>query len=176
MAIFAKSNDSNGSFTPAPQGSHQGVCCDVIDIGLVDVVQPDKSVKKVHKIDIVWQLPLLDDATGKRFTVRKRYTLSLSEKANLRKDLEAWRGRPFPKEIVDTGFDVENLLGVNGLLNIQHKAVQDKVYANVMAVMALPQGMQPIAAVDYVRKCERQNAPTTAPAPAPAATTGPAPF
>ena len=60
MAIVAKSADQ-GSFVNAPQGSHQGVCCDVIDVGMVDVVQPDKSVKKVHKIDIVWQLPIVND-------------------------------------------------------------------------------------------------------------------
>lgn len=164
MPILAKSNDSNQSFVNAPQGTHQGVCCDVVDLGLLDVVQPDKSVKKVHKIDIVWQLPIVNDENGKRFTVRKRYTLSLSEKANLRKDLEAWRGKPFPKEIVETGFDVENLLGVNALLNVQHEASgAGRVYANVKAIMALPQGMAPIAPVDYVRKCNRVDAPAQAP-------------
>ena len=32
MAIVAKSAD-NGTFVNAPQGSHQAVCCDVIDVG-----------------------------------------------------------------------------------------------------------------------------------------------
>ncbi|HPA53434.1 MAG TPA: hypothetical protein PLP50_17720 [Thermoanaerobaculia bacterium] len=166
MAIVAKSAD-NGTFVNAPQGSHQAVCCDVIDVGLVDVVQPDKSVKKVHKIDIVWQLPIVNEESGKRFTVRKRFTLSLSEKANLRKDLEAWRGKPFPKEIVETGFDVENLLGVNALLNVQHEASREgRVYANVKAIMALPQDMTPMVAVDYVRKCDRDQAPPPVSTPA----------
>lgn len=164
MPIVAKSNDSNGSFANAPQGTHQGVCCDIVDLGLLDVPQPNGQMKKVHKIDVVWQLPIVNDENGKRFTVRKRYTLSLSEKANLRKDLEAWRGKPFPKEIVETGFDVENLLGVNALLNVQHEASREgKVYANVKAIMALPTGMQPIAAVDYVRKCDRTDAPAKSP-------------
>ena len=169
MAIVAKSNDSNQTFVNAPQGTHQGVCCDIVDIGLVDVIQPNGQPKKVHKIDVVWQIPIINEENGKRFTVRKRYTLSLSEKANLRKDLEAWRGKPFPKEIVETGFDVENLLGVNALLNVQHEASREgKVYANVKAIMALPTGMPPIKAEGFVRKCDRDDAPApaqTAPAP-----------
>ncbi len=156
MPILAKSNDQNGTFVNAPQGTHQGVCCDIVDIGLVDVQQPDGKTKKVHKIDIVWQIPIVNEETGKRFTVRKRYTLSLSEKANLRKDLEAWRGKPFPKEIVETGFDVENLLGVNAMLNVQHEAARNgNVYANVKAIMALPAGLPPMTPADFVRKCNR---------------------
>ncbi len=163
MAIVAKSADSNGTFVNAPQGTHQGVCCDIVDIGLVPQVDMKTgATKQVHKIDVVWQLPIVNEENGKRFTVRKRYTLSLSEKANLRKDLEAWRGKPFPKEIVETGFDVENLLGVNALLNVQHEASKEgRVYANVKAIMALPTGMPPIKAEEYVRKCDRDAAPQT---------------
>ena len=83
-------------------------------------------------------------------------------------------GKPFPKEIVETGFDVENLLGVNALLNVQHEASREgRVYANVKAIMALPAGTAPLVAVDYVRKCDRTDAPvqgqaaTTSAAPAP---------
>ena len=34
MAIFAKNNSKQ--FIPAPEGLHQAVCCDLIDMGLQD--------------------------------------------------------------------------------------------------------------------------------------------
>jgi len=155
MPIIAQ--NSSTEFVNAPQGTHQGVCCDVVDLGLVDVKQPDGSAKKVHKIEVYWQIPAINPETLKRFEVRKRYTLSFHEKSTLRKDVEAWRGKPFPKDQKE--FDVEALLGINAMLNVQHQAATNgKVYANVMAVMALPEGMPPIMAVDYVRRAERKAA------------------
>ena len=155
MPIIAQ--NSSTEFVNAPQGTHQGVCCDVVDLGLVDVKQPDGSAKKVHKIEVYWQIPAINPETMKRFEVRKRYTLSFHEKSTLRKDVEAWRGKPFPKDQKE--FDVEALLGINAMLNVQHEAAANgRVYANVKAIMALPEGMQPITASDFTRKCERMAA------------------
>ena len=72
MPIIAQ--NSSTEFVNAPQGTHQGVCCDVVDLGLVDVKQPDGSAKKVHKIEVYWQIPAINPETMKRFEVRKRYT------------------------------------------------------------------------------------------------------
>lgn len=152
MPIIASAGESK-SFTPAPQGVHQAVCVDCIDKGWLEVTYAGKT-KKQHKVTVAWQIDEKRD-DGKRFVVFKRYTLSLNEKATLRKDLESWRGKPFTDLELD-GFDVENVIGVNALINVQHKAVADRTYANVVAVMPLHKGMPKIAAVDYVREQDRK--------------------
>ena len=154
MAIVATRGESGGTgnFEPAPEGVHQAVCVDVIDLGLLEVTWAGQT-KKQHKILISWQLDEARD-DGKPFLVSKRYTLSLNEKANLRKDLESWRGRKFTLE-EEMGFDVESILGANCLLNVQHNKKDDKTYANVISITPLVKGFSKIAAKDYIRKIER---------------------
>lgn len=151
MPIIATKGDSK-TYTPAPAGVHLAVCVDVVDKGWLEVTYAGKT-KKQHKIVVAWQIDeLRDDA--KRHVVYKRYTLSLNEKANLRKDLESWRGRPFTLE-EEIGFDVEAVIGASCLLNVQHNPSGDRVYANVMAVMPLHKGMAKMSALDYVREQDR---------------------
>lgn len=154
MAIYASAGESK-SFEPAPAGTHHAVCVDVIDKGMQDT-----TFGRKHKIDVAWQLAELRD-DGKPFLVFKRYTLSINEKANLRHDLESWRGKAFTRE-EEAKFDVETVIGANCLINVQHNTKGDKTYANVLSVMPLLKGMPRIvAAADYVRVCNR---PTDAPA------------
>lgn len=151
MAIMATAGDSK-AYTPAPAGVHQAVCVDVIDKGL----QPNqfKPGTTQRKIDLAWQLDEKRE-DGKKFIVYKRYTLSLNEKATLRKDLESWRGRSFTRD-EEMGFDVEQVLGANCLVNIQHATKDNRTYSNVVAVMPLARGMVKLAAVDYVREKDRK--------------------
>jgi len=160
MAIVAKASGDGQTFTPAPAGVHQAVCVDVVDLGLLDVTW--QGVKKTqHKVNVAWQIAE-DRDDGKPYLVFKRYTLSLSEKANLRKDLESWRGKKFTRD-EEMGFDIERLIGVNCLLNITHNEVKDKTYANVVSIMPLVKGMPTISARDYVRKMDRQPEEAAAP-------------
>lgn len=161
MPIIATAGDSK-TYTPAPEGTHQAVCVDVIDQGMKP--NPFKEGALQHKIDLAWQIEETRE-DGKRFVVYKRYTLSLNEKATLRHDLESWRGRPFT-DAEQRGFDVETVIGANCLINIQHKpGTKDpsKVFANVVSVMPLLKNMPKIAAVGYVRHQEQQT--ETDPAP-----------
>jgi hypothetical protein len=160
MAIIAKAGGDGQSFAPAPAGVHQAVCVDVVDLGLLDVTW--QGVKKTqHKVNIAWQIAE-DRDDGKPYLVFKRYTLSLHEKAGLRKDLESWRGKKFTRD-EEMGFDIERLIGVNCLLNITHNEVKEKTYANVVSIMPLAKGMATISVRDYVRKMDRQ--PATAEPP-----------
>lgn len=152
MAIMATAGDGK-TFDPAPAGVHQGVCVDVVDLGMLDVTWQGKT-KQQHKINVAWQIAERRE-DGKPFLVFKRYTLSLGEKATLRKDLESWRGKAFTRE-EELGFDVERVIGKNCLLNIQHNESGGKTYANVVSIMPLVKGMPEITAVDYVRKKDRQ--------------------
>ena len=142
-----------GNFVPCPEGTQQAVCCDVVDKGLMETPWGQK-----HKIDVVWQSAELMP-NDKPFLVSKRYTLSLSDKANLRHDLESWRGRPFSEDELD-GFDVEKLIGVNALVNVVHKkGSKGGVFANVIAIMPLPRSMPKIVASDYTRVVNRATEP-----------------
>lgn len=155
MAIMASAGSELGkTFEPAPAGVHQGVCVDVVDLGILDVTWQGKS-KQQHKINLAWQISETRH-DGKPFLVVKRYTLSLNEKATLRRDLESWRGRAFTRD-EEMGFDVESVIGANCLLNIQHNEVGDKTYANVVSIMPLVKGMPKMKAADYVRKQDRQD-------------------
>jgi hypothetical protein len=151
MAIIASKGEGQ-TFVPAPAGVSQGVCVDAVDRGIVEVTWNGQT-KRQHKVDVVWQIDETRE-DGKPYLVRKRYTLSLSEKATLRKDLESWRGRAFTRE-EEMGFDLEKLLGVNCLLNIQHVTRGDKTYANVVSVMPLLKSMDKIHVRDYVRVQDR---------------------
>ena len=152
MAIIATVGEGR-DFAPAPEGLHQAICVDVVDIGILKVVWAGKT-KEQHKVRLVWQIdePMAD---GRPFLVMKRYTLSLHEKANLRKELESWRGRRFTDEELQ-GFDLEKLIGANAQLNVQHTTKEDKTYANVVSIVPLGKGMVKIAAKDYIRMKDRK--------------------
>lgn len=151
MAIIAKTSGS-GNFAPAPNGAHSAVCVDVVDLGVLEVSYGGKN-KKQHKIRIVWQIEEVM-ADNRPYIVQKRYTLSLHEKATLRKDLESWRGKQFTQEELE-GFDVEVLIGVTCLLNVIQEKKGNDTYANVASIMRLPKSMAPIKGRDYVRFIDR---------------------
>lgn len=158
MAIIAKA--SGGNFIPAPAGAHSAVCCDVVDMGMLEVSFGGKT-KTQHKIRIVWQIEEVM-ADNRPFIAQKRYTLSLHEKAALRKDLESWRGRAFSDTELE-GFDVEVLLGKPCLLNVIQENKAGKTYSNVTSIMKLPKSMQPLTVRDYVRVVDRQPEPAQQP-------------
>jgi hypothetical protein len=90
---------------------------------------------------VTWELPteLIEegDFAGQPYAVSKFYTASLGEKANLRKDLEAWRGRAFTEQEL-MGFDVKAILGKSCMLSIIHN---DKDRAKISGVMSVMKGM-----------------------------------
>lgn len=156
MALVAK--ETGGNFVPAPAGVHQAVCVDCIDLGLVPsgfYKNEDGTPKTSHKCYLVWELDE-EMPDGKRYTARRRYTVSLNEKATLRKDLESWRGRAFtPEEL--KGFDVEAVIGANCNVNVIHEVRDGKTYANVTAVMALHKTQKKITASGtYIRMKDRK--------------------
>ena len=151
MPIFAK---AGATFAPTPAGAHPAVCIDVVDLGELEVTFGGKT-KKQHKIKIVWEIEELRD-DGQPFRPSKRYTLSLHEKAGLRKDLESWRGRGFTDEEL-RGFDVEVLLGKGCMINVVHTSKDGSTYGNITAIMKLPKGaVAPTPDRSYVRVCDRQ--------------------
>ncbi len=146
MATYA--SDSGGKdFDPVPEGSRLAICDMFVDLGMQDSNYNGQQ-KTQHKIYLRWQIPSLrlkytkDDVEHEGpMAIGSKFTLSLHEKAALRKILQSWRGRAFtPDELKK--FDVTTILGAPCLITVTH-APKDGggVYANVGAVAKLPPGV-----------------------------------
>ena len=134
--------EKGGDFVPAPAGTHIARCVDVISLG----TQTSELFPASFKVMIGWELPdevLVRSDTKEEMPMKvsKEFTLSLSKKANLRKVLESWRGRPFTAQELE-GFEVADVLDVPCLLSIIHKTSgAGKTYAAIESVSGLAKGM-----------------------------------
>jgi hypothetical protein len=138
MSLNLSANE--GSYELPPAGSLPARCCHVIDLG-TQTMEYQGETKRMHKIAIAWQLEELK-ADGTPFTVSRRFTASLHEKAALRAFLEAWRGKPFtPEEL--KGFFLPRLINAPCLLNIVHAERGGNTYADIKGASPLPRGMTP---------------------------------
>lgn len=143
------------SFTPAPAGAHRAICIGFIDLG---TQKTEFNGETSHKrlIRVRWELVDERMEDGKPFTITKRYTWSMSDKATLRKDLESWRGKPFEKkDFGPSGFNTRKLLGAPCMLTVVHKSGNaGGTFANVAAISPLPKSMErpgePENALTYV--------------------------
>jgi hypothetical protein len=134
--------DNGGTFEAIPTGVFPGVCCSLWDLGF----QPGfQGQGQAHKIVLGWEIAerkTEGEWAGKRFVVTKTYTASLNEKANLRKDLESWRGLPFtPEEL--KGFDLEKVVGVPCMLNLVAQTTKaGKTWTGIAAIMPPVKGSE----------------------------------
>jgi hypothetical protein len=139
------SDKGGADFKPVPAGTHVGICVMVVDLG----IQAGGKFKPSRKVYLRWELPHerteWTDRDGNKhegpMIIGKQYTLSLSEKANLRADLESWRGKSFTEKELE-GFDLVNVLGKPCMIGVTHNVTPKKTYANIGAVMGLSKGMQ----------------------------------
>lgn len=152
---FTASNNST-SFEMTPAGVHPARCFRMVDIG-TQTTEFQGQKKFQHKIIVAWEL-LGDERMedGRPYSIQQRYTLSLHEKSQLRKDLQAWRGKAFtPDE--EAQFDVSKVLGAYCMLNIVHTNKDGREYANIGSIMPLPKGMEKPAGVNPVQLFDIDN-------------------
>lgn len=136
--------DKGGNFERCPSGMHLARCYRIVDLG-TQKSEYMGQVKYLHKLMIGWEIHGTDDKgnplkmmDGRPFAIFKNYTLSWSEKANLRLDLQSWRGKPFTQEEMRR-FDLKNVLGAWCMINVIERAGQDgKMYTNVNGVTPVP--------------------------------------
>lgn len=128
-------------------GNYVARCYRMVEIGTVE--EEFLGVKKnMHKVRIGWELPtelkVFNPEKGEQpCVIDKEYTLSLADKANLRKDLQSWRGKAFTEEEAEA-FDITKLLGVPCMLNIIHvqgKKDPTKTYQAIGSVSPMPKGL-----------------------------------
>lgn len=136
--------DKGGNFERCPSGMHLARCYRIVDLGTQKSEYMGQT-KYLHKVMLGWEIHGMHDngtpikmQDGRPFAIFKNYTLSWSEKANLRLDLQSWRGRPFTQEEMRR-FDLKNVLGAWCMLNVIERQGQDnKMYTNVAGVTPVP--------------------------------------
>ncbi len=143
---FIASDNGGGNFKRVPAGAYIGRCYSLIDLG-TQLSSGQYGEKMQHKLRIGWELfgededgaPLTVDVDGVEMpmTISKSYTVSLHEKAGLRKDLAAWRGKDFTDEEAK-GFDVQKLIGAYCMVNVTTSETNGKTYSNVAGLTPLP--------------------------------------
>lgn len=129
------SDKGGADYELIPASLHLGVCYAVIDLG---THYDEKFKYDKRELCLIWELPNVEkieiDGVLKPRVISKRYTLSLGDKANLRKDLESWRGKAFTEEQLE-GFDLGVLVTQNCQLQVIHKKAGTKTYANINTIV-----------------------------------------
>lgn len=137
---------ASSDFAIAPMGNHIAICNAVVDLGM----QPGRGMypDPKHEVYIRFELPnesVTYTKDGQEITgpmsIGRRFTASMSAKANLRKFIEAWFGKAFPSDDAAADFDQSQLLGRKCLLNITHNEKGGKTYANIQNATPIPRGM-----------------------------------
>lgn len=149
-----------------PEGQYPVSCIDVIDVGYVETKFGWKPKTRFVFWGGEWTTKIIEGEEVKLpLTVMATFNTSLHENSTMRPFLESWRGKPF-NEGVEDSFDVENVYQAPAFVNIQHRQVGDKTYANITSIMPLPKGMEAPGIPDgYVRVEDREDWPGPKPHP-----------
>ena len=149
MGFIAK-DSGGGDYKRVPSGAFIGRCYSLIDLG-TQRTEGQFGIKDQHKIQIGWELfgedddgqPLTIEREGVTMpmTIKKSYTVSLHEKAALRRDLASWRGKDFTDEEAKA-FDVTKLIGAYCMVNVTTSENNGKTYSNVGGLTKLPTALK----------------------------------
>lgn len=161
MAINATNSGTQRELIPA--GNYIARCYQMIEIGTVEeLIMGEK--KTLRKVRIGWELPeelrVFNPEKGEQpCVISQEFTLSMNEKANLRKMLASWRGKDFTEDEAKC-FDISKLLGVPCMLNIIHKPSKtdsSKVYEQIGSVSPLPKSVKCPDQINRIIKLEYDN-------------------
>ena len=143
MSLTAR-DSGGGSFTPVTPGMHLARCYRIVDMG-TQKTEFQGQAKHLQKVMLQFEVHGEDDAgkplltaKGEPMSISKNFTLSLAEKATMRKDLQAWRGKEFtPEEL--RGFELKNVLGAWAMITAS-KALggNGKEYTNIVSINPVP--------------------------------------
>ena len=135
MSITATATQN---FEPIPLGVHAAICVGLFDLG---TSINEMFGNRAHRVCITWEFPqiriqLIKDGEILELPrqLSQLFTLSLSEKANLRKVLTSWRGRSFTDGEL-RGFDLKAILGKPCSISILHDHKNGKTYSKIGAVL-----------------------------------------
>ena len=159
MSFYVENSGQQSNFKNVPAGLHLARCYRIVDLGTQKSEYNGETSFK-RKIMVGWELhgddsdgqPLMTD-DKKPMAIFKNYTLSWGEKATLRIDLQAWRGKPFSSDEMNR-FDLKNILGQWCMVNVIQKPVSGKMYSNVASLAPVPQVVKAAGLPKGVNVCQ----------------------
>ena len=132
---FITNDAAGGDFAPPEPGMENSICTRWIDEGTQKSKNPEYPDKR--RVSIVFEMEQ-KMSDGRPFVVTKWLNLSWHEKSNMRKAIEAWRGKPF---VDGEKFSPRQILGKPALLNI---SINARGYPDIISINPLPKSMQPL--------------------------------
>ena len=162
MAITATSSGNSGSFKLLPAGTYPARCYSMVHIGTIEEEYQGEK-KRSNKVRISWEFPtelaIFSPEKGEQpFMLSKTFTISMHEKATLRKFLESWRGQGFSEDEAKS-FDITKLLNVPCMVSVTHSTKKNgDVRAEISSVskmmkgLTIPDAINPILEWNYTDK------------------------
>lgn len=160
MGIVAKIDAGGKEFEPVTDMIQPAVLADIVDKGLVpnkfQKAEPGKPQPMQHKCYFVW-LVAEEDSDGRNKRVFESFTVSLNEKATLRKRLKDFGltdAKLAELKAAGQSVDLDQYLGTARMLVLSEEDGQDgKKYVRITATMPLKKGqVAPEIPSDFVRK------------------------
>lgn len=142
---------SKKEYKLVPAGNHVARVYSIIHLGVIEEEYMGET-KEMDKVRISFELPnetevFKEGEEPKPFSISQEYTLSMGEKANLRKLVEGILGGPVEEQ--EEGFGVSSLMGKTCLLNVIHRTSKaGNEYAQIASAAPLPKGMEAPTAVN----------------------------
>lgn len=154
-----KAKNEDKPFPIHPEGQFAARCVDVIDLGESVTDYPGKPPYLAQKVALAFWTGQVDEnpeVSQEPVNVVMEFTLSMGEKANLRKFLQSWRGKAYTDEEAKQGVPVDNLYGVAALVSVeQFSSKAGRKYARISSISPLPKQMAsavpPVESIDYTR-------------------------
>ena len=141
MSNFEMTGKTTSDFEQPQTGMVSSVCINVVYGGYVKTTYMGQDKGYQRKIFILWEIAQSikeGQFAGQHMVITKEYTFAVGEKANLRIDLESWRGKKFEErknadgtvslltekkdneKIVKVPFAVDMLIGANCILYLEN--------------------------------------------------------
>lgn len=116
-------------FQPAPKGTIDAVCIDVIDLGVRPTPWGDKHQEKlVFEIDAVKE-------NGYRFIVSRIVNISNHEKSTRRMLLDKWLAQSSSQIAIARGIRGQSLIGMPARIVLKHVEKYGQTYINIKEIL-----------------------------------------
>ena len=140
MSNFEMTGKTTSDFEQPQTGMVPAVCINVVDGKYAKTTYMGQDKGYQRKIFILWEIAQRikeGQFAGQHMVIAKEYTFAVGERANLRIDLESWRGKKFEErknadgtvslltekkdngKIVKVAFAVDMLIGANCILYLE---------------------------------------------------------
>lgn len=138
--INAQNTGGESKFKPHPEGTFAATCVDVIDLGK-KVDQWAGKPKIQAKCALVFVSGKINPETQEPHDVSIEFTVSMGDKANLRRFLESWRGKKYTEEQAKIGVPLHKLANQPGMITVEHhESKSGRKYGKILTISPLPEG------------------------------------